>query len=383
MDELSPYGPGTGASADTADTRPARSRARFWLVVVVGLLVAPVVLAGVGLVNGFALGDSEPTNAGLSTAAFIAVPVVYGSTCLFVLGAAVRRGARRETILAECLTLGLAVVVPVAGYLVIFPPPPDPGPVVDSGPDYATSYSSNIIGSMYWAPEFIEAVEAAGDDAALVAAIEGFEYPNAAGDSVSYTYDVDVTAFEGAGQSGLPARGVLKVTVDVEAGQWDDGGAVDQWSAGTATTCSSFRSSAVAGLHDLQPVDCADADVVPPAREPEPQAAEPPPTGPASPPPPTDPEAIRLLDLLGSLEPHASEDAVVRVVGGGFPGEFLETGRSDAAIVVVVGEWEDCLVGVLPVDDAPFLFSDFDRILLTRGEMGCTPQLYLNPVTTH
>ncbi|PUB25447.1 hypothetical protein C8K30_107193 [Promicromonospora sp. AC04] len=30
-----------------------------------------------------------------------------------------------------------------------------------------------------------------------------------------------------------------------------------------------------------------------------------------------------------------------------------------------------------------FRFSDFDRILLNRGEMGCSPQLYLNPVTTH
>lgn len=384
MDEPSPYGPGAGAFTDPmADTRRGRSHAPFWRVVLLGLLVVPLVLAWVGFFNGSTLFGSEPANAKLATAAFFAIPVVYGTTCLFVLGTALRRGAHRKKVVAEYLTLGFALVVAVAGYFMIFPPPPDEGPVIDSGTDYAASYSTNIAYSMSWAPEFIEAVEAARDRDALVAAIEDYEYPNAEGDSVSYTYDVDVTAFEGEGPLGLPGRGVLRVAVEVEAGQWEDAGTVERWSAGMATTCTSFRASAADGLHDLQPVDCAVADVLPPAKDPEERATEPGPSGTASAPPATDPDEIRLLDLLGSLEPHASEDAVARVVGGGFPGSSVKTDRSDDEIVVVVGEWEECLVGVLPEDGAPFRFTGFDRILLTRGEMGCTPQLYLNPVTTH
>lgn len=386
MDEPSPYGPGTGPPAEpVADTDETPSRGRFWLVVVLGLLVAPVVLAGVGIVNGFALAGTEPANAGLSTAAIVAVPVVYVATWVFVLGTALRRGARRETILAECLTLGLSVVVPVAGYFLLFPPPPDPGPVVDSGTDYATSYSNDLISSMTWSPELIEAVEAARDRDALVAALEDYENPHAAGDSIGYafTYDVEVTALDRARRGGLPGRGVLRVTVDVEAGQWEENGIVGRWSAGTATSCSSFRVSAADGLHDLQPVDCAVANILPPAAAPQQRTPEPEPAQTVTNPPPTDPDAIRLLDVLGELGPRAAEDAVARAVGGGFPGSPVETDRSDGETVVVVGEWEDCLVAVLPENGAPFMFTGFDRILLTRGEMGCTPQLYLNPVTTH
>jgi len=385
VDDPSPYGPGAPPPADPITATRPRTRFRFWLLVSLGLLVIPSVLALVAFVNGFALWDSEPANAGLATAALVAIPVAYGATCLFVLGTALRRGAHAEKVLAEYVTLGLAVAVPVTGYVMIFPPPPEDGPVVASGTDQALHYSSDIAYSMSWAPELIEAVEIAADRGATVAAIESFEYPNAAGDSLrdSYNYDVDVTAFEGVDRPGEPGRGVLKVSVEFEAGQWDEDGTISRWSAGTAATCLSFRVSAADGVHDQQPVDCADAGTLPSAKGSEMPAAEPEPSPTTSARAPTDPVEIRLLDLLGSLGPQASEEAVARVVGAEFPGTSVETDRSDNVIVVVVGEWEDCLVGVLPADGAPFRFTGFDRVLLTRGEMGCSPQLYLNPVTTH
>ncbi|MEQ4721076.1 hypothetical protein [Nonomuraea sp. B19D2] len=59
----------------------------------------------------------------------------------------------------------------------------------------------------------------------------------------------------------------------------------------------------------------------------------------------------------------------------------MQARREGAELGVVLSR--DCVIAVRPDGTASFLFTDFDRILLDSVEYGCTPNLYLHPVTTH
>ncbi|MFC4011121.1 hypothetical protein ACFOY2_28110 [Nonomuraea purpurea] len=43
----------------------------------------------------------------------------------------------------------------------------------------------------------------------------------------------------------------------------------------------------------------------------------------------------------------------------------------------------DCVVAMRPDGTVSFRFTDFDHILGEPGEYGCTPNVYLHPMTTH
>ncbi|MEL7976423.1 hypothetical protein AAG589_11220 [Isoptericola sp. F-RaC21] len=84
-------------------------------------------------------------------------------------------------------------------------------------------------------------------------------------------------------------------------------------------------------------------------------------------------EGASAADAEAALGEHFSEPLTVRAE------------REERDLVVAVGApgTRDCVVGVRPDGAPPWRFSDFDRILLEPGELGCVPSLYTSPVTTH
>jgi len=84
-------------------------------------------------------------------------------------------------------------------------------------------------------------------------------------------------------------------------------------------------------------------------------------------------DGASAADAETALREHFSEPLTVR------------SEREGRDLVVAVGapDTRDCVVGVRPDGAPPWRFSDFDRILLEPGELGCVPSLYTSPVTTH
>ena len=92
-----------------------------------------------------------------------------------------------------------------------------------------------------------------------------------------------------------------------------------------------------------------------------------------------------LFATLDGLPAGVGEGAARAAVSEAFPDYTVDVRRQDDEVVAtVVGPTHrDCLVAVRAGDDEPFRFSDFPRIFLEPGEIGCRPSLYWTDATTH
>jgi hypothetical protein len=117
-----------------------------------------------------------------------------------------------------------------------------------------------------------------------------------------------------------------------------------------------------------------------------PLSASPDPTEPEGPVDASDPENERLLlKVLASVSPDADEAVVLAEIEEEFPEYTAEVRRvGDEVAVSVMGPGHrDCLVGVRAGSGEPFRFTDFPRVQLELGELGCSPSLYWSNVTAH
>jgi hypothetical protein len=92
-----------------------------------------------------------------------------------------------------------------------------------------------------------------------------------------------------------------------------------------------------------------------------------------------------LLTTLAGLPADAGETAVRDAVSEAFPDYTVDAGREGKEVVAtVVGPTHrDCLVGARVGADEPARFTDFPRVQLELGELGCSPSLYWSNVTAH
>lgn len=93
----------------------------------------------------------------------------------------------------------------------------------------------------------------------------------------------------------------------------------------------------------------------------------------------------RLLATLEELPAGADERAVREAVSDAFPDYTVNTGTNGGEVVAAVAgpTHRDCLVAVRAGADAPFRFTDFRRVQLELGELGCTPSLYWSNMAAH
>lgn len=185
-----------------------------------------------------------------------------------------------------------------------------------------------------------------------------------------------VTVLSWDGDSGADGGAVVEVGIRVELaavhGEWFDPGRT----AGSSTTC--WRLVVHAWQHDAQ----ADRDEIrcpdDPGEGPIPDPTPLPSLGP-------DAEAtvLRVLDALPAGATAASAEAALRAEFAEFVDVQVEEGYAELVAAVGVLRSRDCIIGIAPDDEPAWRFSDFRRIRLEPGEGGCTPRLYLAPVTTH
>jgi hypothetical protein len=92
-----------------------------------------------------------------------------------------------------------------------------------------------------------------------------------------------------------------------------------------------------------------------------------------------------VLEVLDGLPAGATADDATTALGSAFPDADVRAVREGDELVATVGvvEARDCIIAIRPGGRPAWRFSDFDRILLEPGELGCDPNLYLHPVTTH
>ena len=92
-----------------------------------------------------------------------------------------------------------------------------------------------------------------------------------------------------------------------------------------------------------------------------------------------------LLKALTSMSPDADEAMALAEVEAVFPEYRVEVRRDgdEVAVSVQGSGHRDCLVGVRAGADEPFRFTDFPRVQLELGELGCSPILYWSNVTAH
>ncbi|MBE1875072.1 hypothetical protein [Myceligenerans pegani] len=93
----------------------------------------------------------------------------------------------------------------------------------------------------------------------------------------------------------------------------------------------------------------------------------------------------RLLGLLSEAGPDSNEASVLAALEEAFPDHTVAVRREgDELAASVMGPGHrDCLVGVRVGDDEPFRYTDFPRVQLEIGELGCVPGLYWSNVTAH
>lgn len=185
-----------------------------------------------------------------------------------------------------------------------------------------------------------------------------------------------VTVLGWDGDSGTDDGAVIEVAIRTEvpgsSSEWFDPGV----SSGSSLTCWRFTVRAFQhdGEADHDEIGCPDDLDDAPAPDPTPL-------------PSLDPEAeetvLRVLDGLGDdATPEAAESAL-RAELADFVDVRVERGSGELVAAVGVLRSRDCIVGVSPDGEPAWRFSDFRRIQLEPGEGGCTPGLYLAPVTTH
>lgn len=185
--------------------------------------------------------------------------------------------------------------------------------------------------------------------------------------------DVVVLGWDGTSGDDEGARVDVAVSVRVPGhtgvGFFDPG-----QSGGSSTAC--WRLVVRAYQHD----DAADreslpcpADLVGVTPEPEPLPS----LGPD--------DADTVLQVLDGLPAGATAGDATAALGSAFPEADVRARREGRELVATVGvvRARDCVVAVRPDGEPAWRFSDFDRILLEPGEVGCDPNLYLYPVTTH
>jgi len=92
-----------------------------------------------------------------------------------------------------------------------------------------------------------------------------------------------------------------------------------------------------------------------------------------------------LLKTLAGMPPEADDAMILAEVEADFPEYQVDVRRDgDEVAVSVMGPGHrDCLVGVRAGADEPFRFTDFPRIQLEPGELGCSPGLYWSNVRAH
>lgn len=187
-------------------------------------------------------------------------------------------------------------------------------------------------------------------------------------------YDIRVLGWDGSSGDDDGAR--IDLWISAEVPSWSSGAIFgDSRTAGSSTSCWRFvvRAGQYDDVADHERIDCP-ADLA---------AATPHPT----PLPSLAPDAeVAVLDALDGLPDEATADDAIGALRVILP-EFVDVRaeRSGDALVatVGVGRSRDCIVAVRSDGDVAWRFTDFDRILLEPGELGCDPALYLRPVTTH
>jgi hypothetical protein len=92
-----------------------------------------------------------------------------------------------------------------------------------------------------------------------------------------------------------------------------------------------------------------------------------------------------LLGTLSDLPSGAGTEAARQAVAEAFPDYTVEAYRRDDELVATVAgpTHRDCLIAVRAGDRDPIRFTDFLRISLEPGEIGCMPSLYWTDVTAH
>ncbi|PFG44512.1 hypothetical protein ATJ88_3237 [Isoptericola jiangsuensis] len=194
-------------------------------------------------------------------------------------------------------------------------------------------------------------------------------------------YDVVALAWEGdSGEGGA----TVDVAIHVEVASWSDGAMFgERREASSTTQCWRFvvRAHEHDDVADHERFDCPQ-DVVragpSPTDRPSPSPTPLPSLGP-------DAEAVVLttLDGLPTGATAAAAESALAAAFDGFVDVRVERKGSELVAAVGVLRARDCVVGVRPDGEAAWRFSDFDRVLLEPGELGCVPWLYLSPVTTH
>ncbi|RPF19695.1 hypothetical protein [Myceligenerans xiligouense] len=93
----------------------------------------------------------------------------------------------------------------------------------------------------------------------------------------------------------------------------------------------------------------------------------------------------RLLSLLSEVERDLDETDVLAALEKTFPDHTVDVRRdgNELAASVMGPGHRDCLVGVRVGDGVPFRYTDFPRVQLELGELGCVPGLYWSNVTAH
>ncbi|GAB3174955.1 hypothetical protein GCM10027059_47930 [Myceligenerans halotolerans] len=93
----------------------------------------------------------------------------------------------------------------------------------------------------------------------------------------------------------------------------------------------------------------------------------------------------RLLEVLSEAGPDSEDASVLAALEDVFPDHTVAARRDGNELVAsVMGPGHrDCLVGVRVGNDKPFRYTDFPRVQLELGELGCGPLLYRSNVTAH
>jgi len=185
-------------------------------------------------------------------------------------------------------------------------------------------------------------------------------------------YDVAPLGWSGSTDGADGARIELSVAVDVP-GTSAEAVFSKTRTAGSARAC--WRLVVRTGQDD------ADRDEIPcPAGTPT--------VTPSPSPLPTFPAGAEagVREVLDALPAHASSADAEQALAARFAAPLtVRVVPSGDELVAAVGltSTRDCVVGVRRGDGEVRTLTGFDRALLAPGEVGCSPSLYLAPVTTH